>query len=175
MADSAAAVTGLKIFKALVWVVYAIATAAIIIIAFAFFLLMFNASTEAGFAEFIYNTGIRFADPFMGMIEPTELSGGGVISWSALIAIAAYAVLAWLVGSVLNAVSRRIYRDTHRQTIGQKTITETRPTQDGGVVATATTVPVITPSLVEQEEAKRQAEAERAAAAAQQPPAEPPA
>jgi hypothetical protein len=168
MGSSSATVTGLKILKALVWVVYALATAAIVIMAFAFFLLMFNASTEAGFAEFIYNAGSRFVQPFVGMIEPTELSGGGVLSWSVLIAIAAYAVLAWIIGALLNSLSRRIYKDTHGRVVGQTTVTETRPTQDGGVVATATTVPVIEPSPVEQEATRQAAEAEQPPA--QQPP-----
>jgi hypothetical protein len=160
MAARAATVTGMKIIKAVVWIVYAIATAAVIIIGFAFFLLIFNASTEAGFAEFIYNTGSRFAEPFAGMIEPVELSGGGVLSWSALIAMAAYAVLAALVGGILTAISRRIYRDTSARVVGQTTVTETRQTQ-GGTVSTATTRPVVEPSPVEQEEARRAAEAQR--------------
>jgi len=169
MASSAAGVTGLKIIKALVWIVYALATAAIIIIAFAFFLLLFDASTEAGFAEFIYNWGSRFAEPFAGMIEPVEFSGGGILSWSALIAIAAYAVLASLVGGILNAISRRIYRDTSARTVGQTTVTETRQTQGGGTVSTSTTLPVVEPSPVEQEEARRAAEAQRTAGSSDAP------
>jgi len=109
MSESSAGVGGLKFLKALVWVVYALATAAAIVLAFAFFLLMFGASTEAGFAEFIYTTAAKFAGPFVGMVEPTELTNGGIVSWSMLFAIVAYLVLAAIVGSILNSISRSIY------------------------------------------------------------------
>ena len=112
MAESSGGVAGLKFLKALVWIVYAIATAACIILAFGFVLLMFGANTSAGFAEFIYSWSLRFAGPFVGMIEPTKLANGGVLSWSALVAVVAYAVLAALIGGVVNAISRSIYRKT---------------------------------------------------------------
>ncbi|NTU70874.1 MAG: hypothetical protein HGB10_03515 [Coriobacteriia bacterium] len=110
MTVESAQVVGLKVFKAIVWVIYAIATFAEIVIAFTFFLLLFDASPKAGFVEFVYHWGAVFAQPFKGMIDPTKLSNGGVISWSALFAMAAYAVLAWLLGAGVNAVSRSIYR-----------------------------------------------------------------
>jgi uncharacterized protein YggT (Ycf19 family) len=110
MSDGSAGVAGLKVLKALVWVVYAIATVAVIVLAFAFFLLLFDASPQAGFAEFIYTWSLKFVGPFKGMIEPTALGNGGVIAWSTLFAIAAYSVLAWIIGSILGSISARIYR-----------------------------------------------------------------
>ena len=65
MAESSGGVAGLKFLKALVWIVYAIATAACIILAFGFVLLMFDANTSAGFAEFIYSWSLKFAGPFV--------------------------------------------------------------------------------------------------------------
>jgi len=168
MSDSPTAVTGLKVLKAVVWIVYALATAAIIILAFAFVLLIFDADTSAGFGKFIADAGSFFATPFKGMIDPTELSNGGSISWSALVAIAAYAVLAAIVGAALNAISRRIYVDTRSSTVGQRTVTRTHQEQGGDAVITQTTTPVVQPSPVEQEAAARRAEAERKAAAEQQ-------
>jgi uncharacterized protein YggT (Ycf19 family) len=104
-------VAGLKVLKAIAWVVYAIAVFASIIIAFAFFLLFFNASTKAPFVQFVYDWGVVFSKPFAGMIEPSKVSAtGGLISWSALFAIAAYLVAAWAIGFVLSAISRGIYR-----------------------------------------------------------------
>ncbi len=110
MSDDSAQVMGLKILRAIVWLVYMLASAAVIVIAFAFFLLMFDASAEASFVAFIYEAGLRFSQPFIGMLEPTELTSGGEISWTALFAIAAYSVLAWIIGSVLNSISRGISR-----------------------------------------------------------------
>lgn len=117
MSDNSAQVTSLKILKAIVWVVYLLASAAVIVIAFAFFLLIFNASTQASFVAFIYEAGLRFSQPFLGMLEPTELSNGGEISWTALFAIAAYSVLAWLIGSVLDSISRGISRRSASQSV----------------------------------------------------------
>ncbi len=100
----------LNVFKVITWIVYALAVAAIIVLAFAFVLLMFAAKPTAGFAEFVYRIAAEFMDLFKGMITPTKLDNGGVIAWSMLVAIAAYAVLAWLVGMALDAISRAIYK-----------------------------------------------------------------
>ena len=169
MAQSKAGVTGLKFLKALVWIVYALATAASIIIAFGFALLIFDANIEAGFSKFIYTWSVKFMGPFFGMIEPTQLQNGGEIAWSALVAVVAYAVLAALVGGILNAISSRIYRSTHRRTVGQTTVTTTAQADDGTVVSTATTRPVVAPSPVEAAEAERQAANAPAPAAAPAP------
>ena len=115
MSNDGAGVTGLKILKGLVWFVYMLASAAMIIIAFAFFLLLFDASTKSSFVEFIYSWGMFFAGPFVGMIEPTKLANGGVVSWAALFAIAAYAVVAWIIGGILNAISSSIYKKSRAQ------------------------------------------------------------
>jgi uncharacterized protein YggT (Ycf19 family) len=98
----------LGVFKFFTWIIYALAIAAIIVLAFAFVLLMFGAK-PTGFAETIYNLGNGFMNPFKGMITPTPI-GGGVLAWSILIAIAAYAVLAWILGMILAAISRAIYK-----------------------------------------------------------------
>jgi hypothetical protein len=171
MSDGQGAVTGLKILKAVVWIVYMLASAACIIIAFAFFLLMFNANTSAGFTQFIYTWGMKFSGPFVGIIQPTELESGGIIAWSALVAIAAYAVLAAIVGSILDSISRRLYRDTRRPVVGQSTVTVATPTGDGTVVTTATSAPIVGQSVVEQEETRRQAEAAAEAERLRQEPA----
>ncbi len=113
----------LKILKAIVWIVYALASAAAIVIGFFFFLLMFDANKEAPFVAFIYEWGAWFIQPFAGMIDPTELESGGFISWSAVFAIAAYAIAATIIGGVLNSISASIYRKSREQV----------PPVDGGV------------------------------------------
>ncbi len=155
MSDSAGMVGGLKVLKGIVWFVYVLTGAAVIVLAFAFGLLMFNANTASSFVAFIYDWAAFFAQPFAGMIAPTPLPNGGMISWSALFAMAAYGVLGWIFGAIMNSISARIYRDTKRPTVGQTTVVESHPLADGGTVATETTTPVVEPSLVEQEEAKK--------------------
>lgn len=116
MSGTNAEVAGLRVVKAIVWAIYAIAIFAVIVIAFGFFLLLFGASSKAGFAEFIYSWSVAFSGPFQGMISSTKLGSGGEISWSALFAIAAYSVAAWLLGAGVNAVSRSIYRQSRSET-----------------------------------------------------------
>lgn len=98
-----------KVIKFVSWLVYAVVTFAIIVIAFGFFLLMFGAK-PTGFAETIYTVGSDFMNPFKGMIPPTTLENGGAISWNALFAIAAYAVLAAIMGSLVRWSGRRAKR-----------------------------------------------------------------
>lgn len=115
MADTRQAeVAGLKIIKLAVWLVYAFAVTAAVVMGFAFFLLLLDANTKAPFVSFVYDWGVRFAAPFAGMIEPVKLSNGGTLSWSALFAIAVYLIVATAVASGLNAVSRSIYRTENR-------------------------------------------------------------
>ena len=154
MSDGSGAVAGLKVLKAIVWFIYIVAGAAVIVLAFGFGLLLFDANPASGFVEFIYGWSTLFAQPFAGMIAPAPLPSGGVISWSMLFAIAAYAVLAWILGAIMGSISARIYRDTARQTVGQKTVVETHPLDDGGTVATETTVPVVEPSAAERADAE---------------------
>jgi len=134
MARSSAGERGaLTVFKAITWVVYAVATAAIVILTFGFVLALMGASANSAFSAFIYDWSDVFLGPFKGMIAPTK-AGAGVVSWNALIAIAAYAVMAWLVGMVLDWVSGRL--------------AVARSTGRGSVVAapTATTPPPARPA-----------------------------
>jgi len=98
-----------KVIKFISWLVYAFVVFAIIVLLFGFVLLLF-AAKPIGFAETIYRFGSNFMNPFAGIIAPTELSNGGVISWNALVAIAAYAVLAWVVSMIVGWASSRVYR-----------------------------------------------------------------
>jgi hypothetical protein len=99
----------LKVLRFISWVIYAVLTFAIIVLAFGFVLLLFGANPEAGFTEFIYGAAKDFMDPFYNLIEPTKLANGGILYWSALIAIAAYLVIMWVVSLVMNWLSGRIY------------------------------------------------------------------
>jgi uncharacterized protein YggT (Ycf19 family) len=100
----------LTVLRAITWLVYAFAVAAIIVLAFAFVLAMLGASSGAAFSDLIYDTAEIFMRPFAGMITPTELANGGIIVWAALIAVAAYAVLAAIIGSLLAYISRSLHR-----------------------------------------------------------------
>lgn len=101
----------LTVLKVLTWIVYALATAAEIFLAFMFFLQMLGANPNQPFVAFIYRWGHAFARPFKGMVPPTLLGGTRFIDWNALIAIFAYLVLAWLLSALLGMISRRLRVD----------------------------------------------------------------
>lgn len=99
-----------RILRVFVWVLYALAIIAIVALAFGFVLAMFGANTTVPFAQLVYDLTSRFMDPFKELIKPTKLSGTAFISWSALIAIAAYAVIAWVLSMIADWFTLRIDR-----------------------------------------------------------------
>ena len=117
----------LTVLRAITWLVYAFAMAAIVVLGFAFVLALFGASSGAAFSELIYDTAEIFMSPFVGMITPTELASGGIVVWAALIAVAAYAVMAAIIGSLLGYVSRKLH--VSRAEDAQAASTPAQPTQ----------------------------------------------
>ena len=102
--------------KIVVAIVYIYAVAAMITIAFGFFLLLFGASPDASFSGWIYTTAAGFMEPFSGMFSPTQWGdGAGTISIAALFAIAAYAVLAWLVHMLYESIRHQLWKAEHGQ------------------------------------------------------------
>ena len=125
----------LTVLRAITWLVYAFAMAAIVVLGFAFVLALFAASSGAAFSKLIYDTAQIFMSPFVGMITPTELANGGVVIWAALIAVAAYAVAAAVIGSLLGYVSRKLHvsrAEDARVASSQGTSTPTQQPQPQG-------------------------------------------
>jgi len=106
----------LTVGKVIVWLLYAYVIFAIIILGFAFFLLVFGADPQVGFASFIYDTGARFMEPFAGLFSPSQTGagGGGYFDPSFLFAIVAYAVLAWAVHMAYEWLRLRYYSTRYR-------------------------------------------------------------
>ena len=69
-----------------------------------FLLLMFGANIQAGFVQWVYQASGYFMSPF-NAIFGTQVVDGAIIEWSALIAILAYAILAWLIVTLIGAVT----------------------------------------------------------------------
>lgn len=104
----------LGVGKVVVAIMYVYCVAAIIFIAFGFFLLLFGASPDASFSNWIYSAASGFMEPFAGMFSDTELSGaGGAFSVAALFAIAAYAVAAWLVHMLYEWIRHQMWKAQH--------------------------------------------------------------
>lgn len=87
-------------------IVYFIFGVIIMLIALRFVLLLFGANPEAPFTQFIYSVTAPFMAPFFAVFGTTEIEGA-VFEWSALLAIAIYALLAWGIVALIDAVTPR--------------------------------------------------------------------
>jgi hypothetical protein len=96
--------------KIVVGLVYVYTVLAMITIAFRFFLMMFGASPEAAFSDWIYTVSGRFMEPFQGMISIANPVGSSYIDVAALFAIAAYAIVAWLVHMLYEWIRHQLWK-----------------------------------------------------------------
>lgn len=77
-----------------------------ILIAIRFVFTLFGANAEAGFVKFVHNLSGVFMAPF-NTIFKTQSVSGATFEWSALVAIAAYALIAWGIVALVRAASPR--------------------------------------------------------------------
>lgn len=82
------------------------------LIAIRFALMLFGANAEAGFVRLVYGISDVFMGPFVAIFGTDRVSGA-TIEWSALVAIAVYALFAWGIVSLIGALSPR----SHAQTV----------------------------------------------------------
>lgn len=66
---------------------------------------LFGASATAPFVQWIYQTTQPLVSPFIGMFPSPEIESGFVIEFSAIFALLAYAILAYLLEELLAAVA----------------------------------------------------------------------
>jgi hypothetical protein len=77
-----------------------------VLIGIRFVLMLAGANAEAGFVKLIYGVSGVFMAPFVAIFN-TQEAGGVVFEWSALVAIAVYALVAWGLVALIRAVSPR--------------------------------------------------------------------
>jgi len=82
-----------------------------VIIAARFVLLLLGANRDAGFVAFIYGFSGLFMAPFAAVFK-TSTASGAVFEWSALLALAVYALIAWGIVALIRAVSPRSSSET---------------------------------------------------------------
>ena len=90
-------VAGLRLAKILPWLVYLYLLLEVIVLTLAFFLLLFNASTDAEFTQWVYRdrrTGRL--EPFRGIFPSATADNGSVLDFAVLFAIIVYGILAML-------------------------------------------------------------------------------
>ncbi len=76
-----------------------------------FVLLLLGANAEAGFVKMVYGVSGVFMAPFFTIFN-TQKVDGAVFEWSALVAIAVYALIAWGLTELIHAVSPRSQSQT---------------------------------------------------------------
>jgi uncharacterized membrane protein len=94
-----------------------------------FVLKLIAANPDAGFARAIYGLTQPFLAPFTALVG-TPTSGGTVLEVTTLIAMAVYALLAWIVARVIQVATdrpsaRTITRSVHEQDPGTGTVSTT--------------------------------------------------
>jgi len=76
-----------------------------------FVLTLFGANAEAGFSKLIYGVSDVFMAPFNAIFSTGRVSGA-TFEWSALVAMAVYALIAWGLVALIGVVSPRKHAQT---------------------------------------------------------------
>jgi hypothetical protein len=82
-----------------------------ILIAIRFVFTLLGANAEAGFVKLMYTASDVFMAPFNAIFSTGRVSGA-TIEWSALVAVAVYALIAWGLVALIGVVSPRKHAQT---------------------------------------------------------------
>lgn len=96
------------VLSRVIWFVFAVIE---ILIAIRFVLKLVGANTAVGFVQFIHAVSDFFMLPFNAILGVQRVSGA-TFEWSALVAIAVYALIAWGLVSLIAVVSPRTHAET---------------------------------------------------------------
>ena len=96
------------VLSRVVWYIFGLID---VLIAIRFVLKLFGANVEAGFVQLIYGVSGVFMAPFNAIFS-TQRVAASRLEWSALVAIAVYALIAWGVVMLIRAVSPREHAET---------------------------------------------------------------
>jgi uncharacterized protein YggT (Ycf19 family) len=84
----------LKVGRALILVLYVIVVIDVVLLLMSFFLMLFGASTDASFTQWVYRSSARAMEPFRGIFPTHTLSETSVLDTSVLFAAMIYSFLA---------------------------------------------------------------------------------
>jgi len=102
-----------------VWFVFGVIA---VLIAVRFALLLLGANAETGFVQMVYAVSGIFMAPFVAVFKTQPVSTGAVFEWSALAAIAIYALVAWGLVALIHAVSPRANSQTVERVVQDKDV-----------------------------------------------------
>lgn len=98
----------LKIGRGLVWFVYAFVVVNLVIMAMAFVLQLFGASTDATFVQWVYRNSEFAMRPFRGIFPSREFGNASVLDTSLLFGAIVYVSLAVGIDALFHWLNRRI-------------------------------------------------------------------
>ncbi|MET0665450.1 MAG: hypothetical protein ABW008_07810 [Acidimicrobiales bacterium] len=104
-------VTGLRLARVLLWLVDAYLLLEVIVLPLAFFLLLFNASTDADFTQWVYERADRALEPFRGIFPSATVDNGSVLDFTVLFAIIVYGILAMVAQGAIHWIDRKIFEE----------------------------------------------------------------
>jgi uncharacterized protein YggT (Ycf19 family) len=97
-----------RLARALTYLVYAFVVVAIVVLVFGFFPLLFGASPDPAFAEWVDRTLTRVTAPFRGLFEPVPVDGRSVVDVSILFAMVVYGLAALVLRALIEWLTDRI-------------------------------------------------------------------
>lgn len=106
-----------------VWFVFGVIE---VLIAIRFVLMLLGANAAAGFVKMIYGVSGIFMAPFIAIFNTQKVASGAVFEWSALVAIAIYALVAWGIASLIHAVGPREHAETVERVVSEDDSTAAR-------------------------------------------------
>jgi len=101
------------VMSRVVWFVFGVIE---VLIGVRFVLRLLGANAEAGFVRGVYGVSDFFMAPFAAIFSTQDVSGA-TFEWSALVAIAIYALVAWGFVALVRAVSPREHASTVERTV----------------------------------------------------------
>lgn len=111
--------------RVITYFVYAFVIVALVILAFGFFLLLFGASPDAAFTEWVYRSLDRVMAPFRGIFKTVPLNGESVLDTSVLFAMIVYgiaglalrALIDWLTATITELRARARVAEASTRTV----------------------------------------------------------
>ena len=75
-----------------------------------FVLRLLGANAATPFIAWVYQVSQPLIAPFAGAFGATPSQGGSVVEWTTLLAVAVFALVAWVIGFAISAVAGRTSR-----------------------------------------------------------------
>lgn len=82
-----------------------------VLLAMRFVLRLLGANPASGFVQFIYSLSAIFMAPFTAIFK-TQTAAGATFEWSVIVAMVVYALIAWGIVALIDAVSPRRSSET---------------------------------------------------------------